>query len=237
MASHGRKRHLKRLAKPAIIPISNKGTRYLKKHSPGAHKQLESETALMLLRDILKTVESTKEAKQLLKENQVLVDGKPAKDLAIPIGLMDIVSIPKLSQNFRIINAKGKLFAQSISADEAKVKLCKVANKTIISKGKVQLNLHDGRNCLIEKEEDRFKAGDTVKISIPSQKLSGFSKLEKGAHCYVYRGKHAGAIATLVELKERAGSRPTEAVLSKGGEEFITLKDYLFVVDKDFKTQ
>ncbi|MFA6048947.1 MAG: 30S ribosomal protein S4e [Candidatus Micrarchaeia archaeon] len=235
MASHGSKRHQKRLARPVVVPISAKGSRYIMKGTPGAHAEIASASVLVLLRDLLKVARSSREARKLMRAGEVLVDGKPVSDLGFGAGLMDVVAVPKAGVLVRIVNNHGKLSLAKISEADAKVKLCRIANKKIVAGGKVQLNLHDGRNVLIEKEEDRFKTGDTVKLSIPAQKLSGFLKFEKGAECYVFRGKHAGGIATLDELKEREGSRPTEAVLSGKDGKFITLKDYLFVVDKGFK--
>jgi hypothetical protein len=39
----------------------------------------------------------------------------------------------------------------------------------------------------------------------------------------------------LSKIIEHEGSKASDAVLSADGKELITLKDYLFVVDKDFK--
>ncbi len=236
MASHGSKRHLKRLAKPVIIPISSKGSRYLKKGTPSGHLELEAAPLLVLVRDVMKITSSARQARKLLSAGEIKVDGRIIGDPGFTVGLMDVISIPKEGKFLRVVNNKGKLALQKISEEESKTKICKVSNKHVTGKGKIQLNLHDGRNLLIEKEEDRFKTGDTVKISIPGQKMQGFLKFEKGATCYVYRGKHAGQVALLDELKQRAGSKPTEAVLSREGEKFITLKGYLFVVDKGFQT-
>jgi ribosomal protein S4E len=51
-------------------------------------------------------------------------------------------------------------------------------------------------------------------------------------------GKHVGSLVKLKEIKERAGGKPSEALVEdeKGGE-FVTVLKYLFVVDKDFKVE
>ena len=49
-----------------------------------------------------------------------------------------------------------------------------IKNKTTIKDGLTQLNLHDGRNIVLKKEESnvtRYSTHDTVKISIPDQKI------------------------------------------------------------------
>ena len=138
--------------------------------------------------------------------------------------------VGKTPQNYRLIFKKGN--HSPIETKNEKEKLCKITGKSVVSKGKTQLNLHDGRNILANGE---FKTGDTVKISLPDQKLTETLKLEKGATCYVSHGKHSGEIATLDKIIEREGSKAADVELSYQKEKIITRKDYLFVVDKNFK--
>lgn len=39
----------------------------------------------------------------ILKQRQVLVDGRARTDLTFPAGFMDVVSIPKTDENFRLL--------------------------------------------------------------------------------------------------------------------------------------
>jgi small subunit ribosomal protein S4e len=218
------------------MPVQRKTFVWLKKTGAGAHKKDESIPALVALRDILQIAGSAREARKILRAKEFFVDGKAVCDEAFPIGLMDVVSIPKTNSYYRVLARKGKLAFTPIAAEEAKQKLCRVMNKTPVKNGRIQLNLHDGRNCLIEKEEDQFSVGDTLKIALPTQKIEGFIKLEKGAQCYIFKGKHAGSTAVLEKIIEYPYGTPSDAVLkNEKGEELITLKDYLFVVDKNFK--
>src|SRR3989338_7495650 len=141
----------------------------------------------------------------------------------------------KLSLHYRVFVSKGAIALKEITAEQAGLKYCRIIGKTTKKKGKVQLNLHDARNFVIEKEEDRFKTGDTVLTSItPKQEIKGILKMEPGAKCLVFKGKHAGTVGVLEALMERAGSKATEARLKSEGESFITLKNYLIVVDDKF---
>ncbi|MBI5036346.1 30S ribosomal protein S4e [Candidatus Micrarchaeota archaeon] len=221
---------MKRLAAPRAINVHRKESVWLKKPSAGPHDQ--SVALCTVLIEQLKIAENVRQAKKLLSKSEVLVNGKPVKDVAYPIGLMDYLQIPKLGKTYLMLFKKGRLFTQEAQFGP---KLCRVMNKTTVKKGKIQLNLHDGTNYLIVKEEDRFAAGDTVKISVPGRELKGFMKLEKGANCYIYKGKHSGETAVLEELTVRKGSQSNEARLKQAGHEILTLKDYLFVVDQDFK--
>ncbi len=235
MASHGKQRHLKRQNVSVSSGLPRKGSMWMKKAMPGKHSSSESIPLVFLLRDKLGLAENARQAKKLLIQGEVLIDGLKANDLGTPVGLMDIISIPKAGKYYRITVSKGKFALQELKPDKTGVKYCRIDGKTINKKGKVQLNLHDSRVMLIEKEEDRFKVGDTILVSVPKQELKGFLKLEKGALCVVFKGRHAGETATLEEILSREGSKPADAKLSAGGKELITLKDYLIVVDEDFK--
>jgi len=233
MAKHGKQRHLKRLAAPKIIPIHRKEAMYLKKTSAGRHNKEESMALLVLLRDLLKVASDRREAKAIISSS-LLVDGKKPTNEGFPIGLMDVISIPKSSKHYRMVVSGGKLVPKEVAQSESKAKLCRITGKKLVKGNKIQLQFHDGRSYLIEKEEDRFKLGDTIKLSIPKQKLESFLKMQKGARCYIFKGKHAGELAELVELQERTGSTATDAKLKSASGEFNTRKDYVFVVDDAF---
>jgi len=240
MASHGKQRHLKRMAAPLSMGIAHKGGHvWLKKPVAGKHRERESIPLVVFLRERMHFAETLRQAKKLVNAGEVLVDGLKPSDVSIPLGLMDVVSIPKLNSFYRLVFVKGGvLFPINVSAEKAGEKLCRIAGKTMVKKGKIQLNLHDGRVYLIEKEEDRFHPGDTIVLKLGGkgkQELKGFLKMEKGASCYVWKGRHCGATGKLEEIIPRAGSRPEEARLKTEGGEFTTLKDYLFVVDEHFK--
>lgn len=231
MAGHGKRRHLKRPNLSPVTRLTRKGLNWVKKTLPGKHSLNSSISLLLLLRERMDLVESSRQAKKVLTAGEVLIDGVKAKHLGSPVGLMDVVTLPKLGVNYRVVIAKGGLSLKEIDATQAGLKYCRVIGKTIVKKGKVQLNLHDARNFLIEKEEDRFKVGDTILATIPKQSIKGILKMEKGAKCLVFKGKHAGTVGTLDEILERAGSKAAEARLTAHGESLITLKDYLIVID------
>ena len=235
MASHGKKRHLKRLAAPKSLPIPSKGSVYLIKAAAGRHSKEYAMPALILVRDLLKVANDRREAKRLFLNGEIFVDGVAVRDEKFPVGLMDVISVPKLSAFYRVVLSHGELAIVAIKQEETSTKLCKIVNKRLVKGARMQLCLHDGRTQIIEKEEDRFKVGDTVKLTIPKQQVAGFLKLEKNARCYVFKGRHSGEVSTLEEIKERAGSRASDAYLKGDGKPIITRKDYLFVVPDEFK--
>ena len=56
----------------------------------------------------------------------VLVDGRIVKDSKFPVGLMDIVSIPKLNQHYRmLLDRRGKFELVKIPQGKEQWKLCR----------------------------------------------------------------------------------------------------------------
>jgi len=229
MAGHGCARHLKAMAAPSALRISRKQSKFVKKAGAGPAKLRDSLPLLLVLRDALKLAGDAREAKKVLNEGSVLVDGRVVRSAAFPAGLMSVVSIPPINAFYRVVLRDNKLELRSVSREAAGVKYCRIEDKKTVRKGRVQLVLHDGRSVLIEKEEDRFKTGDSLKLAVPKQEIKSFLKLEKNALCYVAHGKHSGAVAKLSSIEGLTAKLAVE-----GGTELITLKKYVFVVDEDF---
>lgn len=245
------KKHLKRLRIPSFWRMPKKHGKWAAKPRAGPHKQLESIPLMVILRDILKITEKGKEAKNIIKMGEVFVDGKYRKDPKYPAGLMDVVSIPKLKKQYRIVPTPKGLVPIEISETESKKKICSIRNKTIIHGGKLQLNLHDGRNLIVDakkvnkgiKSEDKvvesskglekYNTGDSVLIELPSQKIIDHVKLEKGALALVTKGKNIGRLGKIEEIIITKTKEPTKVICDVGGEKLEVIKDYIFVVGKN----
>ncbi|MFH0972317.1 MAG: 30S ribosomal protein S4e [Candidatus Micrarchaeota archaeon] len=234
MANKGSTKHLKRLAKSRMLEIAPKAALWLARPDAGAHRLEESITLGLMLKEILKVADTAKEAKKLLSAGEILIDGKIRRNTHFGVGLMDVISIPKIKKYYQVFTIGGRLRLIEVDEADSKLKSCRIVNKTPIAGNMVQLNLHDGKNIVIEREEDRFRVGDTVRITIPGYKVEAFLKLEKGAHCYIYKGKHSGKLGVLEEIIEQPGGQPSDAKLKVGEQELITRKDYLFAVSKEF---
>jgi small subunit ribosomal protein S4e len=235
MASHGMKRHMKRLARPKAMPISPKKYTYLRKASAGPHRKDYSLPIATFLVEILNVAENAREARKLLRAGVVLVDGKAVRDPSFPIGLMDMISIPLAQKHIRVSMSKGKLAFTPVSKDLTLQKLCRISSKRQLGKSKFQIGLHDGRTIIVE-DGKKYSTGGTLRIVVPSQKVEEYLALKKGAKCLVDKGVHTGTVAVLDELIEREASRATDATLkTSDGKAFTTRKEYLFVVDAGFQ--
>lgn len=235
MGKRGGKKHMKRIAVPQAIPLHDK-----KDHTwsiqglPGPHPEEQSIPLGVLLREVMKVAKTAKEVKQILSKRLVEIDGKVRTEEKFPVGLMDVVSIPKSGKKYRImVDRKGRLFPMEIKDDEASQKLVQVVKKHIIKGGKVNVTFHDGKNLLAD---NHIKVGDTLLVSLPVAKIEKHLKKEKGAHCLVVEGKHVGTLVKLKDVMQRKGGKPDEALVQPDeGAEFITVAKYLFVVSDDFK--
>ena len=148
------------------------------------------------------------------------------KNPKAPVGLMDVLSIPKLDADYRVLlTPRGKLTLVKIEKDEASWKLCRIEDKTVVKGGKIQLNLHDGRNILLDKND--YKTGDVLKVSFDGQKIVEAFPLQAGAAALVSSGNHAGQVETVEEYEVIKG--PSENIVKfKSGTE--TVKSNVFVI-------
>ncbi len=220
--------HMKRLAAPRSWPIKRKVNVFAAKQRPGSHSIETSVPAVFLLRDMIKICDTSREAKRIVANRDLIVDGKPVRSVKAPVGLMDAIAIPAMDLYYRmVLTDKGKLTAVPVSKDEAGWKLCRIENKTKVKGGKIQLNLHDGRNVILDKND--YKTGDVLKISVPSQDIIEAYPLDKDAAVLVAAGQHAGQTETVSEYIITADSSENIVRFVDGSE---TVKSNVFVIGK-----
>jgi len=226
-------RHLKRLNAPNAWKIPRKKTKYIAKPIPGPHKKDEYLPLIVLLRDILNLVKTTREANKILSEGKILIDKKIRKDHKFPVGLMDILEIPSINQHYIILFDKnGKLCLHKISKDASKSKISKIINKRMLRGKKLQLNLYDGRNLLVDK--DAYKVGDSVVLE--DNKIVKHLRLDKGSLIYLTGGRHVGSTGVVEDIKKFKGTQEDRVIFkSHEKEKFETLKRYAFVIEKPFE--
>jgi len=224
-------RHQKRVAAPKSWPISKKTNVWVTKPNPGPHSLKQAIPLGVLIRDILKLTDNMREAKRVLNEGNILVDGIVRRDHKFPVGIFDVIQAPKLGVSYRmLLDPKGRLRLNELDVDNPK-KPCRILNKTTVKDGKVQLNLHDGTNILASND---YKTRDTVILDIPDKSIHKHIKYEPGNLAVVIGGTHSGQLAKIKEIKSVRSSRHNMVVLSKDdGTQFETIEDYVFVVGTD----
>jgi len=219
---------LKRRAAPRSWTVPRKGTKWIKRPSPGPHPQDRSIPLLLVLRDLRRVVTSTREARILVGSGAVRVDGKVTADLSRGLGLMDTLSLAKpLDQHFRVLHdRRGKLVLVPIPSTEATVKIGRVRFKHAVPGGKVEVTLHDGRNLLVAASSP-YHVGDSVKIELPGQKVVEHLPLRPGALAFVAGGSHVGELARVEKVEVRNSPQPNLVHFKEG---FSTIKEYVYLI-------
>lgn len=238
MGKKGGKKHLKRKPAPKFWPIHRKEFVWTVKPKPGSHSTSNCLPLALIIREILGLAKTLKEAKTIISQGKIIVNGKVQRNERFSTGLMDVISIPEVKGTYRILPSEKGLTLHSIEKDEAGFKLCRIENKTIVNGGHVQLNLHDGRNILIQvkdpkkPEEDVYRTMDTLKISVPDQEVVGHMKLVEGAPAIIVGGKNIGRQGKIVDIEERMSQKRRKLLVTTEdvkGKRFQTTLDFVFV--------
>ena len=227
-------KHIKRLNAPRALRIHRKKETWTVKPSPGPHPIEKSIPLSLIVRDILNLASTLRETKRIISNGEILVDGKIKKDYKYPVGLMDIVSIPKIKKDYRVLfDRRGKLTLTEVSSKDSYWKLCQIKNKKAIKGNKRQLNLHDGKNWIVKKDE--YKTGDVLKIDFKNNKILDTYEFKKGNVSMITGGSHIGEIANIEKTDVISSSKSNISVM-KGEKEFTTLQKYVFPIGKNNPT-
>jgi len=213
---------MKRLAAPKHWMLDKLTGTWAPKPSSGPHKQRECLPLLVFLRNRLKYALNYNETKAILKQRLVQIDAKVRTDLTYPTGFMDVISIEKTGENFRLVyDTKGRFAIHRITAEEAKYKLCKVKKVLVGNKGIPFAVTHDGRT--IRYPDPLVKVNDTVKVDLESGKMTDLIKFETGNLAYVTGGRNTGRIGVITHRERH-----------HGGFDIVHIKD---AVDRQFATR
>jgi small subunit ribosomal protein S4e len=219
------KRHLKRINAPKTWKIARKGIKFITRSNPGGMSKNLTMSISSVLKYELKLASSIKEVKHLILEGEILVNGRKITNYRNPVSFTDVVSLPKLDRHYRmIIDTNGILRLLPIPKDEAGLKIVKITGKAFV-KGKMQLNLLDGRNVLFEKHH--YKIKDSLLLTIPEQVIKEHFAFEKGALVILYQGKHVGKTGKIEDIQKDS------MIVKTKDETFETSKEYALVIGKD----
>lgn len=239
MGKKGGSRHLKRKPAPKHWPIHRKEAVWTVKPKPGPHPISRCLPLTLIVRDILGLAETRKEVKKIISQGKLVVDGKVRREELFPAGLMDVISIPEIEQNFRVLPSPKGLMLHPINKEEATFKLCRVEGKTIVKGGHLQLNLHDGSNILVKvadpknPEEDVYKTMDILKLSVPEREILEHLRLKEGAPAIIIGGKNMGRYGKILEIEKAPGKKRRNLLVTlenEKGERFQTILDFVFVI-------
>lgn len=239
MGKKGGSTGLKRKPAPKFWPIHRKDVTWVVKPSPGPHDRENCIPLAVVLRDSFAFANTRKEAKTIVTQGRVSVDGKVAREDGFPVGLLDVISIADIGKDFRVLPSAKGLILQPIDKEEAKFKLCRIENKKVIRNGNVQLNLHDGSNILVRvadpknPQEDIYETLDTVKINLPERQLAETTKMQEKDFGIITGGKNIGKYGKIVEIEKAEGKKRRNALVTiedEKGNRYQTILDFVFAI-------
>lgn len=223
--------HLKRLLAPSFWKVSKKEKKWVVTPRTGPHPKLQSIPLSIMLTHLVKIADTTIEAKKIIRKGEIFVDGKRRKDYAYPVGLFDVVSIPKIKKTYRVVPGVKGLDLIETNEKETNLKICRVDNKSVLKKGKNQLNLHDSKNILVE--NGNYKTGDSLLLELPSLKIVEHIPLEKGNIGIISNGTGAGKLGKVKELIKGTMREPQRVICEIDKGDRIISRNNFVVVGRD----
>lgn len=239
MGRKGESAGLKRRPAPSFWPIQRKKFTWVVKPSPGPHSVEECLPLAVVLRDILGFAKSEKEAKTIVSQEKILIDGEVRREDRFPVGLMDVISIPDADKYYCVLPSEDGLMIHPVSKDEASFKLCRIENKKMLENGQVQLNLHDGTNLLVKvadpknPQEDIYETLDTLKLSIPDKQILEQIKMKEKNCAIITGGKNAGKFGKVAEIEKATGKKRRMALVTvedDAGNQYQTILNLIFTI-------
>jgi len=220
--ARGPRKHLKRLAAPKHWMLDKLTGTYAPRPSQGPHKLRECLPLVVFLRNRLKYALNAREVQAILMQRLVKVDRKVRTDSTFPAGFMDVVTIEKTNEQFRLIyDTKGRYTIHRISEVESEYKLCKVKRVQVGAKGIPYLVTHDGRT--IRFPDPLIKVNDTIKLDLVNNKITDHVKFETGNLVMVTGGRNIGRVGVITQRERHLG-----------GFDIVHIKD---AMDRDFATR
>jgi len=233
--ARGPKKHLKRLAAPKHWMLDKLSGIFAPRPSTGPHKLRECLPLIILLRNRLKYALTGREVQLILNQRLVKVDGKVRTDPTYPAGFMDVVSIDKTNELFRLLyDTKGRFVIQRITPAEAAYKLCKVRKTAIGNKSVPYLSTTDGRT--IRYPDPLISTHDTVKLDLTTGKTKDFVKFDVGNLVTITGGRNLGRVGVITHRERHPGSFDIVHVRDAAGQAFATRLGNVFVIGKGTKS-
>merc|ERR1712079_333521 len=232
--ARGPKKHLKRLNAPKHWMLDKLTGLFAPRPTTGPHKLRECLPLIVFLRNRLKYALTGDEVKKILKQRLIKVDGKVRTDSTYPAGFMDVVTIDKTGENFRLLyDVKGRFTVHRITAEEAKYKLCKVRRVDIGKKGVPYLVTNDART--IRYPDPLCEVHDTIVVDIKTGKILDLIKFDTGNLAMVVGGRNMGRVGLITHRERHAGSFDIVHVKDATGHQFATRMTNIVVIGKGNK--
>jgi small subunit ribosomal protein S4e len=231
VARKGGSRSLKRYAAPSPMQVASvKEKKFITRPEPGPHSFKLSLPLLVIVRDVLKIAETAREAKSIIGNSMILVDGVARNFHKFPVGIMDVISIKEVNKHYRVlVDQRGKLVPVEIPSEEASMKICRI-NRKYLYRGRLRLATEDGRT--FETDDNSLNVGGSLLVKVPEGGVLDKAPLAEGYTAYVFMGKHAGKVGVVKSVSESSLLRESLVSLTADGE-VRTTRDHVMIVGRE----
>ncbi|TEA20144.1 40S ribosomal protein S4 [Colletotrichum sidae] len=228
----GLKKHQKRLSAPSHWLLDKLSGTYAPRPSAGPHKLRDCLPLIVFLRNRLKYALNYRETRAITMQRLIKVDGKIRTDITYPTGFMDVITIEKTGENFRLIyDTKGRFTVHRIQAEEAEYKLGKVKRVQLGRGGIPFLVTHDART--IRYPDPLIKVNDTVKIDLKTGKIQDFIKFDTGSIAMVTGGRNMGRVGVITHRERHDGGFNIVHIKDAIDNTFATRESNVFVIGSE----
>jgi small subunit ribosomal protein S4e len=203
--------------------------KFASKPISGPHKLHECLPVIVLLRNRLKYALNAREVTTICKRRLVTIDNKVRTNPRYPVGLMDVVSLGKTKEQFRLLyDAKGRFTAHPIDQSQAAFKLLRVNKFFIADKGIANLVTHDGRT--IRYVDPAIRLNDSLKFNLATGEVEGFYKFKKGQVAMVTSGGNVGRVGVIHDIRQQTAGFNIVGLTDTTGAKFATREANVFVL-------
>ena len=215
---------------PNSWPVKKKNITFVTKPNAGSHKLKYVTPVVVILREVLGYAQTSKDAKYIVHNKEVLVNGKKVTDVKFAVGMFDIFELSETKEKFVVIfDEVGRL--KLVPTKDSTITL-KVASKTILKSGKFQLNMMNGYNILVdEKTFKKVSVQDSVVYDFAKKAVKKTLELKEGSQVYLFDGKFKGCFATVKGFTLYNGLANDLVTLEIEGNEASTAKAYCYVIE------
>eukprot|EP01007_Sphenomonas_quadrangularis_P003943 NODE_891_length_1109_cov_979.941509_g728_i0.p1 GENE.NODE_891_length_1109_cov_979.941509_g728_i0~~NODE_891_length_1109_cov_979.941509_g728_i0.p1 ORF type:complete len:270 (+),score=83.99 NODE_891_length_1109_cov_979.941509_g728_i0:73-882(+) len=229
--ARGPPHHLKRLNAPHHWMLDKLGGVYAPRPRPGPHKLRECLPLMLIIRNRLKYAMNAREVMFITKKRFVKVDGKVRTDPKFPAGFMDVLTIDKTNDKFRLLfDVKGRFNLVKIPVEETKKKLLKV-KRLMYAANRVPFAVcHDGRT--IRYPDPNLKVNDTVIYDLEENKALDFIRFKPGTMAMVTGGANTGRVGEIIDRERHPGSFDIVHLKDASDNKFATRIQNVFVIGR-----
>jgi small subunit ribosomal protein S4e len=157
------------------------------------------------------------------------VDNRFRKDVKFPVGIMDVLTVAKTNESYRLLyDIKGRFTLTKLKEAESKIKLLKIKKRAVGPNKVPYVVTHDARTIRFPNPD--ISEGDTVKFDLEKNQITEWFKNEPGHQAYITAGNNVGRVGQILHVEKHLGSYDIVHLKDSNGKTFATRAGNLFII-------